>query len=483
MRYTNEHPRRLCIAAFIGTWMLLSTTAIADDVSPSALLEKGIYTEETVGDLSEAIQIYEKVVSAGEAGKRAAAQAQYRIGVCYQKQGKTEKATQAFKTVIDQFPNESELVQQARSHLPKSPELLPVPWGEGDELHLEMKVQNGLGIGLQIYRVANATEDGQPVWKCDTWQAITANGQLSKSQVIADKGSFAPIKSRWNHSLLGEAVASYERNQVTINMVSKDDDTTLKYQQMHFDNEQCAEVFRRLPLKVGFKTSLNIVSPLGASMVTIGLEVPKIETIEVPAGKFECFRLQLNIGQTFFISNDEHRYIVRFEAGGVSADLTTIRSKVEPERSDIKTDRFALTLPPDWFAYTPSNSNNPGKSHTFLIDPAGRINSSIEAGLIEDLNTEHESVIEWAKAAIEEKSKRTKGFKLGDAGVQSVQLGDREAATAEFEFVDGTRPMKAKGFAVFGDSSAINIRFTTSAEGYESTQQVIDEIVSSLVVE
>ena len=397
--------------------------------------------------------------------------------------GRLKKQAEAFQAVIDQFPNETKLVGQARSHLPKELELLPVPWGNGDEMHLEMKVQTGMGVGIQIYRIEKTNQNGRAAWECNTWQAITANGQLSKSRVLADADRFAPIKSQWRHSLLGQAQATYQENQAVIKMANKEDATTLKFDQMHFDNEQCAEVFRRLPLKVGFKTRLNIVSPLGGAKVSIGLEVPKMETIEVPAGKFECFRLQLDIGQTFYIANNEQRYIVRFEAGGVSAELTTVQSKVVSGQTKVKTERFALSLPPDWFAYTPSNTNNKEKTHTFLIDPNGEINSSIEAGPANELKTKHDSVMSWAQASIDERTKRMKGFTLSDKGLQATKIGDREAATAEFEFVDGVRPMKSKGFAIFGDSSAINIRFTASADRYESMQPAIDAILASLTVE
>ena len=44
--------------------ILTSVSASAAD-SPSNLLEKGIYTEETVGDLDKAIEIYEKIIFDG----------------------------------------------------------------------------------------------------------------------------------------------------------------------------------------------------------------------------------------------------------------------------------------------------------------------------------------------------------------------------------------------------------------------------------
>ena len=87
------------------TCLSITTLALpATAATASELLEKAIYTEETVGDLEEAIQIYEKVLAESKESINAAAQAQFRIGTCYAKQGKTEEAAAAFQAVIDDYP-------------------------------------------------------------------------------------------------------------------------------------------------------------------------------------------------------------------------------------------------------------------------------------------------------------------------------------------------------------------------------------------
>ncbi len=48
----------------------------ADDRTPSQLLEKGIYTEETVGDLDKAIEIYQQAIDSAKANRTILAQAQ-----------------------------------------------------------------------------------------------------------------------------------------------------------------------------------------------------------------------------------------------------------------------------------------------------------------------------------------------------------------------------------------------------------------------
>src|SRR6476619_2343716 len=84
----------------------------AASASPSELLEKGIYSEETKGDLDAAITIYQQVVAEMKAGQSLAAQAQFRLGQCYLKQSKTAESTAAFKKLIHDFPDEKDLVKK-----------------------------------------------------------------------------------------------------------------------------------------------------------------------------------------------------------------------------------------------------------------------------------------------------------------------------------------------------------------------------------
>src|ERR1035438_4046922 len=62
---------------------VLGTAQLATAASPSELLEQGIYSEETKGDVDAALKLYQQVVTEAKAGLAVTAQAQYRVGVCY----------------------------------------------------------------------------------------------------------------------------------------------------------------------------------------------------------------------------------------------------------------------------------------------------------------------------------------------------------------------------------------------------------------
>ena len=64
--------------SIVSAAILTCVSASAADL-PSDLLEKAIYTEETVGDLDKAIEIYEKIISQAKANRKFVAQAQNRV--------------------------------------------------------------------------------------------------------------------------------------------------------------------------------------------------------------------------------------------------------------------------------------------------------------------------------------------------------------------------------------------------------------------
>ena len=85
--------------------------------SYSQLLENAIFTEETLGDLDAAIEIYQELLGRAQAERSYVAQAQFRLGLCYLKQGKLDEAVVALQKLVSDFPNQEQLVSQARARL------------------------------------------------------------------------------------------------------------------------------------------------------------------------------------------------------------------------------------------------------------------------------------------------------------------------------------------------------------------------------
>jgi len=96
---------------------LFTSAALAKPAS--VLLQEGLYAEEIEGDLDAAIEIYEQIIADESADESAAAQATYRIGMCYLKKGDQIKAAEQFRAVQSKFPKQGAVVTKADRELRK----------------------------------------------------------------------------------------------------------------------------------------------------------------------------------------------------------------------------------------------------------------------------------------------------------------------------------------------------------------------------
>jgi Tol biopolymer transport system component len=107
-------------SAWFGAIGLFVTVVLLGAFSQSGedLFQKALRLERNEGKLMEAIELYNKVV-AEEGNETLAAQAQLRIGLCYEKLGqKTMKqAQEAFQKVLDNFPGQMDVVKVAKEKL------------------------------------------------------------------------------------------------------------------------------------------------------------------------------------------------------------------------------------------------------------------------------------------------------------------------------------------------------------------------------
>jgi outer membrane protein assembly factor BamD (BamD/ComL family) len=90
--------------------MLLASAQPTRASSAAELLEKGIYTEETKGELGAASQIYQQIVDDPRAERSLVAQAQLRLGLCELKQGHKPQAISALERLTHDFPDKEKLL-------------------------------------------------------------------------------------------------------------------------------------------------------------------------------------------------------------------------------------------------------------------------------------------------------------------------------------------------------------------------------------
>src|ERR1051326_4434590 len=89
--------------------------AAADTLSET--LQKALFEEEANHNLDAAIKAYQSVLQQTDEQRKLAATAVFRLGECYRKLGKNNEAGGQFERILQEFPNQTELVTLSRQNL------------------------------------------------------------------------------------------------------------------------------------------------------------------------------------------------------------------------------------------------------------------------------------------------------------------------------------------------------------------------------
>jgi Tol biopolymer transport system component len=108
---------KLKAVVFAGLALVVAFVLMdAGQQSAEQLYKAGLYEEEVGGNLQNAIGIYQDTLKRFPDNRGIAAMAQLHIGLCYDKLG-TAEAEKAFQKVLDNYPEQSEAVREAKEKL------------------------------------------------------------------------------------------------------------------------------------------------------------------------------------------------------------------------------------------------------------------------------------------------------------------------------------------------------------------------------
>jgi hypothetical protein len=110
---------KIVATALLGAMLAAAQTQPSPQPTAAELLQKGIYTQETAGDLDGAVKIYRQIVDSHPAQREIAAQAQYRLGLTLLAEGDANNASQEIQRLGWDFPDYKELIASAKSAGPQ----------------------------------------------------------------------------------------------------------------------------------------------------------------------------------------------------------------------------------------------------------------------------------------------------------------------------------------------------------------------------
>jgi serine/threonine protein kinase len=221
--------------------------------------------------------------------------------------------------------------------------LRPAPWVDGEEMRRDLKV-SGLTAASEWDSVRADHTKGKNVWRLVS--RIGSGGtSLSFSLVEAEADTLKPIHSRWARGNDIDVDTTYGPEHAELRSAGKTEVKKLDLDGPVFDNQEFTQLVRRLPLASGYKVTLPVLASISSAFVPIQIQVIGTETVTVPAGTFQCYKVALSVGQTFWYSTDAHRYLVKYEARSVVAELAAVRCLTLAESiEDLLKERTAETV-------------------------------------------------------------------------------------------------------------------------------------------
>ncbi|MFC2156616.1 tetratricopeptide repeat protein [Acidobacteriota bacterium] len=108
----------LVIIMVVALVVMPADLATKSSQSADVLLGAALHQEEVEGDYEAAIETYKKLLAEYPDNRQLAAQAQFRIGICYEKLGRGE-AQKAYQTVIQNYGEQKDVVAKAKDRLSK----------------------------------------------------------------------------------------------------------------------------------------------------------------------------------------------------------------------------------------------------------------------------------------------------------------------------------------------------------------------------
>ena len=341
--------------------MLLLASMVSSIVraqSTSLLLEEGIYTEQTLGDLGVAIKIYQQVIADARSSRSTAALALFRIGMCYQKSGQKNLAQNTFAQLAKSYPEQQDLLRK----IPVSVVALqvkPAPWVDGEVLKTVVSDQNGMVLMRNEYRTESVPERNQ--WHLQKISVGLA-GTFQYTSIRADNRDMTPISCQTK--MKGLVYGEYDNSQTIYApdhvISSKTTSGKVKARRSSlrsptYDYEGVVQLIRCLALAEDFEVAIPAFVVSLESLFDEKIKVVGRETVTVPAGTFDCYRVavsdqNIDRDRECWISMDSHSYPVKSTFANTIEVLESVTT-ADGDRTVSFQDSLtgvSLSAPPAW---------------------------------------------------------------------------------------------------------------------------------------
>jgi hypothetical protein len=150
------------------------------------------------------------------------------------------------------------------------------------------------------------------------WQEFIAEEAEDRTSVLVDSGTLKPISSeREIQEPDGdEEVIEVEYTEDGALIRQGDRQSGLSVPEHSYDNDTSLFLWRTLPFEEGYEASYITIITNFRSSQKVNLRVVRLESVTVPAGTFEAWRLVIttsNARQIAWFANTPERQLVRYD--------------------------------------------------------------------------------------------------------------------------------------------------------------------------
>ena len=184
-----------------------------------------------------------------------------------------------------------------------------VPFEDGERLVYELVDADGVVVGRGVFTTTARDDAFELIQTYD--EAAAPSGErpiIDVATVVVDAATLRPRTSgRTIQRRDPSDDESYESTygaggaeaQLVITQLSGGDERTreVELRDHHYDSQSSLWIWRAIALGEGFEANYVSVNPRDASQVTARLVLVDRQTIEVPAGSFDTWRLQVRNGR------------------------------------------------------------------------------------------------------------------------------------------------------------------------------------------
>jgi len=481
----------------IAILLLMMSIPAFSAQDPSVLLEKAIYTEETLGKLDDAIAIYRQIMNTADMKRDIAAMAIYRLGMCYRKLGSQTDAFSTFSTLAKLYPEQRDLIAKSLYLNMK-----PAPWADGEVMRLTQKrigTESTGGAAFGTYSVESGLEAGKPVWYL---RYIFGSGRspIYYSLLAADAATMLPINNRVR-SNQAWLESKYTANRIEVADLKDSGQAVRQIQSTGavYDAWQLVAIMRRLPLQPGFDVMVPVFESSSGSFNNVRVQVAARETITVPAGTYDCYKVVIKYDenlpneQTFWITADNHAYVARAHIDRINEfELYAVETvgKNQMATFDIPEAGIALSASSQWYLSAipkiiiGSSSGDVGVGGSAMFIGAPDLNSELSVTAYE-ISPDRP----YAGKTPDSISQNINGFEYR----YQVRPETRESVTvagltgerliADTRDIPSGEDVVQYTYRLSSSTKAYTFTFSTGKENFNKMRSIFETIVNSLRVQ